>query len=90
MQQDYWRIVKNILVNYPYTFYAFGSRVKGTAKKYSDLDLCYKEKIPAYTIVEIEEKFIESDLPFRVELIDWNLCDKDFQNLIAKDLVKIS
>jgi hypothetical protein len=29
------------------------------------------------------------DLPFIVELIDWNLCDEAFQEIIKKDLVPI-
>ena len=40
------KIIENLLEKYPYTFYAFGSRAKKTSKKFSDLDLCYLEKIP--------------------------------------------
>ena len=38
-------IINSILSKYPYNFYAYGSRVKGTSRKYSDLDLCYREEI---------------------------------------------
>ena len=40
------QIVEEILNKYPYSFYAYGSRVKGKAEKYSDLDLCYQTEIP--------------------------------------------
>ena len=82
-----WEIIERILSNYPYLFYAFGSRVKNKAKKFSDLDLCYKEAIPDAVVAKIEEEFEESDLPFKVEFINWNQCSTEFQKMIEKDLV---
>ncbi|CAI2163584.1 2059_t:CDS:10 [Funneliformis geosporum] len=48
------KILKQVLSKYPYHFYAYGSRVKGTARKYSDLDLCYYD-IPDLTVGDIRE-----------------------------------
>lgn len=90
LEQKYWQIVQEILIKYPYKFYAFGSRVKGTAKKFSDLDLCYKESIPLLVIANIEEDFVGSDLPFKVDLIDWHTCSDDFKQLIGKDLLEFN
>ena len=70
MENRHLAIIKQILAKYPYKFYAYGSRVKGTARKFSDLDLCYQENIPSYKVVEIEGKLEESDLPFRIELVN--------------------
>jgi predicted nucleotidyltransferase len=67
--QDY-QILQKILSKYPYRFYAYGSRTKGTARKFSDLDLCYLENIPDEMICQIKEELEESDLPFIVELIN--------------------
>ena len=64
------KILTQILSKYPYRFYAYGSRVKGTARKFSDLDLCYQEEIPSYVLIEIENELEESDLPFIVELVN--------------------
>ena len=53
--------------------WVFGSRTKGTAKPYSDLDLVLLTEVPL-TIRqqrELEEAFSDSDLPFKVDLIDW-------------------
>jgi predicted nucleotidyltransferase len=36
-------IVKAILSKYNYEFYIFGSRITDKAKKFSDLDLFYKD-----------------------------------------------
>jgi len=82
-------IINSILSKYPYTFYAYGSRVKGKAKKYSDLDLCYREEIPWNVLSHIQEDLEESDLPFKVDLVFWELMGSEFQELIKDDLVPI-
>ena len=82
-------IINSILSKYPYTFYAYGSRVKEKAKKYSDLDLCYQEEIPLNILSHIEEDLEESDLPFKVDLVFWELMGSEFQELIKDDLVPI-
>jgi uncharacterized protein len=66
--RDY-QILKQILSKYPYKFYAYGSRVKGNARKFSDLDLCYQEDIPNSVISQIQAELEESDLSFIVELV---------------------
>lgn len=85
----HWNIILEILGKYPYKFYAFGSRVKGEQQKFSDLDICYMEPISLTTLNEIRNEFDESDLPFRVDLIDYLAASDDFKNLIKNDLVMI-
>ena len=70
LETRHQKIVQQILAKYPYRFYVYGSRAKGTARKYSDLDLCYQEDIPDAIAFQIEEEFKESDLPFMVELVN--------------------
>ncbi|WNE40721.1 MAG: hypothetical protein mread185_000178 [Mycoplasmataceae bacterium] len=89
LESKHRQIVNSILNKYPYTFYAYGSRAKGTHWKYSDLDLCYQESIPDHIAFVISEEFKESDLPFKVDLVDWKRMNSDFQNLIKKDLVSL-
>lgn len=86
VEERYLEMIKAILAKYPYTFYAFGSRVKNKSKKFSDLDLCVKEKIPDAILSHIEEDFETSDLPFRVEIILWGRCSPEFRQFIEKDL----
>ncbi|MDR1670713.1 MAG: nucleotidyltransferase domain-containing protein [Spiroplasmataceae bacterium] len=83
-------IVKDILAKYPYQFYAYGSRTKGVAKPYSDLDLCYFADIPKKDIMVIKDEFSESRLPIFVELVNWNKMRSGFQENIEKDLLLIS
>jgi len=64
----------------------FGSRITDTAKKYSDLDLALvgKEKLSDDIIYSLKEDFQESDLPFRVEVLDWHTISKEFRCVIEK------
>ena len=89
MEDRHWKIVRDILNQYPYTFYAYGSRVKGNPKRFSDLDLCFTDPIPWNIQSHIDEDFEESDLPFKVDVIDWNLMGPEFQDLIRKDLLLV-
>lgn len=70
---------------------AFGSRVKWTAKPYSDLDLVLMTE-NALTLDEeaqLQEAFDESTLPFKVDIVDWASTSKVFQDIISKDSVRI-
>ena len=63
---------------------AFGSRVTGKAKPFSDLDLAVMgdEPLPLETRARLEETFSESDLPWKVDVLDWKLTERNFQNLV--------
>lgn len=52
----------------------FGSRIHGTAKPWSDLDLAIKAEsaLDWKMLEEIKEAFQDSELPFRVDVLDWN------------------
>jgi predicted nucleotidyltransferase len=63
---------------------AFGSRVLGTAKSYSDLDLVVmgSEKLPRTVLYGLRDDFEECDLPYRVDLLDWNRLSPEFKHVI--------
>lgn len=65
---------------------AFGSRVLGTARPTSDLDLALlgPQPIPLSTMTRLREAFEESLLPFRVDLIDWHDMSESFRALVQK------
>jgi len=65
--------------------YAFGSRVTLTAKAHSDLDLVVvgDAEIPTGRMHWLEEAFFESDLPFRVDVLDWHAIPAEFREQIA-------
>ena len=70
LEEKHLNIIHQILTKHPYSFYAYGSRVKGTVRKFSDLDLCYREQVPLSVISRLREEFTESNLPFEVELVN--------------------
>jgi uncharacterized protein len=59
----------------------FGSGVNGTAKPYSDIDLAVisKEGLDKSKLWELREAFEESDLPFCVDILDWNRLSESFK-----------
>ncbi len=65
---------------------AFGSRVTGKAKPFSDLDLAIMgdEPLPLETRARLQEAFSESDLPWKADVLDWTLADIGFQEIIMK------
>ena len=65
---------------------AFGSRVKGRAKVYSDLDLAVvcQEDLSADCLRHLKEAFEKSTLPFRVDVLDWNRTSVSFCKVIEQ------
>lgn len=79
--------VKNILQNYfpNHTVWAFGSRVHGeNLKKFSDLDLAIisKQPIEEIKLADIQESFSNSNLSFRVDIVDWAVTQDHFRKII--------
>jgi len=70
---------------------AFGSRVTGKARKHSDLDLVIltDETLNFDTYAALKTAFSESDLPFKVDVVDWADIDNNFREVIAKQMVML-
>jgi len=70
---------------------AFGSRVGNRHTHHSDLDLVLvgTHRFPLIQLYELKEKFSESELPFRVDIVDWNAVSPDFQKVIASRFEKL-
>ncbi len=64
----------------------FGSRAGGTPKKHSDLDLCVmgEHSLSLQQEVNLKEAFSESDLPMRVDIVNWASLTPDFKEIIQK------
>ncbi|MCA6071139.1 MAG: nucleotidyltransferase domain-containing protein [Endomicrobium sp.] len=96
LQQIYLDMVLNILrkhlQNKDVNVYIFGSRVKGTAKKTSDIDLAFNGDGAILTcalLSDIKSDFQESDLPYIVDIIDLSGISDSFKNFIKNDLVEV-
>ncbi len=93
VRPDHWAIVRNILQKQvpQYEVWAFGSRAKWTAKDYSDLDLCIVSDKPlSFSLLgALAEDFSESDLPWKVDVVDWATTSESFRKIIARDKVVV-
>jgi predicted nucleotidyltransferase len=73
--------------------WAYGSRVMGGCYEASDLDLVVRQpqdlKTPIDVIFDVQEAFIESDLPIQVQVLDWARIPKPFQHEIEAGYVVI-
>ena len=81
------RILKKHVPNA--TVWVFGSRVKQTANDSSDLDLVIvsQSKIPLQVMNLLKFDFEESDLPFKVDVLDWQNISDDFKKVIKERYV---
>lgn len=86
--------VRTILQEYVpgYEVRAFGSRVHGRKiKKFSDLDLAVITETPLDTLhmAELKDAFIESGLPFKVDIIDWVVTGERFRVIVEREYLVI-
>jgi type I restriction enzyme S subunit len=88
-----WAIVQRILkAIVPHrTVWAFGSRARFAAKPYSDLDLAVVDVAPLNLdeTARLHEAFTQSDLPYKVDVVDWAATSPEFQALIARHHVVV-
>ncbi len=71
--------------------WAFGSRVTGSAKEFSDLDLVVIGEKPLSNAVHanLVDDFSESDLPYKVDIIDWATTDAAFRQIIQRNYIVV-
>lgn len=72
------------------TAWVYGSRVKGTARRYSDLDMVvFSTPEQRRGVSDLEDAFEESDLPFRVDLFTWDRTPESFKENIEAEHVAL-
>jgi type I restriction enzyme S subunit len=88
-----WHEVNLVLKKHvpEYPVWAFGSRVKGTAKAYSDLDLAIisQQPLSLTKMATLKEAFDESNLSIRVDVVDWVTASEVFRKIIEQDKVVV-
>lgn len=86
-------IVREILQKYvpTYEVWAFGSRVNDNVKPYSDLDLAVitAEPLDLQTHADLVDAFSESDLPWKVDIVDWATTSDNFRQIILQKYLVI-
>jgi len=73
------------------TVSVFGSRARGTAKPWSDLDLALgaPSPLPLALLAALAEAFDESALPWKVDLVDRATVSPVFATIIDRDKVAL-
>ena len=93
VNQKEWNIVKSVLRKHVpgYEVWAFGSRARGRPKPFSDLDLAVVTDKPLSLdlLAALAEAFSESDLPWKVDLVDWATTSPSFREIIGRDKVVV-
>jgi predicted nucleotidyltransferase len=71
--------------------WAFGSRVAGKVKPFSDLDLAVMGNVPVSSpiLADLKDAFSESDLPFKVDIVDWAEAQENFRRIIETAYVVV-
>ncbi|QGG48072.1 nucleotidyltransferase family protein [Heliorestis convoluta] len=94
LTEEELKIVKNILKNYASDLevLVFGSRATGKVHKHSDLDIALKgkDKLDLLLVANIRDGFQESDLPFRVDIVDYHRVSPEFQKIILRKYVLLT
>ena len=87
--------IKNILQNFidfkKSKVFIFGSRAKGASRKFSDYDIGIigRKSLDFKKISLIKDKFEESDLPYRVDVVDFSTVSKNFKNIALSKIKKL-
>jgi predicted nucleotidyltransferase len=92
---DHRRLVLSILnANLPQgaRAWVFGSRATSRARRHSDLDLAIDagRQLTLDDIARLNEAFSDSDLPCKVDFVDWRGIDDRWRQLIAAERVPLT
>ena len=93
LEKDALDLLKNILKKYipGYAVWLFGSRATHHTKPHSDIDLAIitDKPIDLSVMSELTLALSESDLPYKVDLVDWSTIDDSFKKIIEKNYTLI-
>ena len=93
IEPQHFNIIEQILNQYlpvHSKVWVFGSRTTDQIKKFSDLDLvidAHGAPLSLATLADITHAFDESDLPYKVDIIDWNTVNESFKKLIENQRI---
>lgn len=92
LDEKYITFIKSVIDKYlnDYELFLFGSRAKGNARKYSDIDIAisssvFSEEIKNKIAFELEN----STLPYMVDITDLNNISEVFKNSIKNSMIKL-
>ncbi|MDO8691524.1 MAG: nucleotidyltransferase domain-containing protein [Dehalococcoidia bacterium] len=93
VRPDHLKLVQDVLRQHvpDREVWAFGSRAKGTARGTSDLDLCILGDTPLgfRLLGRLRDAFSESNLPYKVDVVDWATTGVSFRKIIEDGKVVV-
>ena len=90
--KDYLGEMKKIIANYldlqEYRLFLFGSRSEGTNRRFSDYDLGVlgPKKVSASDLALMSADLDDSDIPYRVEVVDFQNVSENFRRSAMKKI----
>lgn len=80
---DIRQIIRRHVPDKNYKIFLFGSRAGGFARRFSDFDIGIsgKTRVPARQFNQIQSDLEDSDLPYKVEVVDFAGVDESFKDL---------
>lgn len=93
VRPEQWTELRDILRRHlpKHAVWAFGSRATGNAKPYSDLDLVVitEQAMDLALCADLRDAFSDSDLPWKVDGVDWASISPEFRRIIERDKVVV-
>lgn len=85
-------LIYQVLAAQDVDVYLFGSWAKGTYGSSSDIDVGIEPHtpLPAGTLATLRERLEESDIPYRVEVVDLTDVDEAFRAAVTREGIRWS
>ena len=90
-EKEIKEIIFRFLDTKKYQVFIFGSRATGKAKKFSDYDIGIsgKDVVSSQVKILIEEALEESNLPYKVDIVDFSLVSSNFKKIALSKIKKL-
>jgi predicted nucleotidyltransferase len=81
------RLVLQGLAHYAVRVYLFGSCARGTENATSDIDVAILplEPVPPWVLSVLRSKLEDSQIPYRVDLVDLSMTDAAFRTRVMQE-----
>lgn len=96
LADHHWEFINTTLIqplkDYGVRVWIFGSRAKGTQKKFSDLDVLYElgpHVLPKNMLSDIVEKLEESTLPIKIDIVEIANLAESYRSDVMKTRVSV-
>lgn len=88
IKNEILKIILNRISNFKGQIFLFGSYAQNKATNYSDIDICLKlnKEIELDVLTNLKNDFINSNIPYRLDIVDYFRMDESFKNIAFKEV----